>query len=202
MMQKGARVVVLAVVGVLALAGGCTNPTSIMHRGDGGGILSIDEQQYGWVQMLVSYEGGKIHWGDSYSDSAYTQVTGARAYSHFYGRPGVYDARLLDGDIELADLVIQVPLVRGRVELVGTGGLTINVRHYAEDEIYDWTVGFAPRTYWIEWGDGESSAINSHEYYALGRERPHTYKQAGTYDVSVRSPGQGTVYCFSVTLSE
>jgi len=198
MMRKTAALV--AVV-ALILVGGCTNPIVQANKGDGGGILFLESQHYGWVEMRVESP-GTIHWGDSFDVDAYTEAAGPGLYKHLYGSPGVYAARLLDREYELAELTIQVPTVRGHVELIAVDGLTITVRHYAADEEFDRSEGFAERTYWIEWGDGEATTITSHEYYALGRDRPHTYARPGTYSIGVRSPGQGTTPSFTVTVRE
>ncbi len=198
MMKKMA---VLVAVAMLMVVGGCTNPVIPADRGDGGGVLFLETQQYGWVEIVAATP-GTIHWGDSFEDVAYTQASTPGTYTHYFGDAGVYAVRMFDGDIVTAELTVEVPAVRGHVELVGADGLTITVRHYAEDEVHDRSLGFAERTYWIEWGDGEATTITSHEYYALSRDRVHVYAKAGTYEVAVRSPGQGTTPSFTVTVTD
>jgi hypothetical protein len=187
MVQKAAVLAALAALVLVAV--GCTSPVIPAGKGDGGGILFFESNVYGWVSINVAASEGRIHWGDSYDVSSYTDVAQAGVYSHYFSRAAVYSARLMDGQVVLADLTLPVPVIRGHVELVSADKQSVTVRHY----------GITDVTYWIEWGDGEATAISSREYYAFGSERTHSYAKPGTYTVGIRTYGESEVDCFTVT---
>lgn len=201
------RVLVAATMAViLALATGCLNPVAPIVPPtpvvDDEPLLRIEREFYGWVEITLRTGFGTIHWGDSFEDDAYAVALGPGVFAHYYGTPGVYAMRLLDGLTEIETLAVSVREVRGHLELVAVNGQAVMVRHQAADENYQVVTGLVDTIYVIEWGDGQGTTISANEYYALGNERSHRYRVPGVYTISMRSSKHPLTPYFTVTVTQ
>lgn len=198
--RTAAVVVILAMAMTLA---GCLGPmTPVVPPDDEEtAFLSLEQNYYGWVTLRVDYDRGVIHWGDGFAFSqdseAYTTVTKAGLYTHYYSTPAVYAVRLFRFDTVIDTVTAPVDEVRGHVELIDQSGLDVTVKHYGIDD---------GREYTIEWGDGSGTIITVSRPEDITSDytwRRHRYDAPGTYTIGIRCWGlEPYTACVTISAAE
>lgn len=193
-MNKRAAVAAMVVVAALAFAG-CDLVTTTERSATSGdmqvSLLLVDQ---GWVEVELSgpVGGYRVHWGDSYLEESYTDVSGPGTYTHWYPREGRYAAALLSGETELVIVSVPVPVVSHHLEVIAHSGRQVTVRFWGDEDV----------AYEINWGTLDYSITpgpqrnyhNGMTVHANGSPTgdvcSYEYYQAGTFDISMRTIGE------------